>query len=87
MHVVLLFLCGDLKCTEYNNYLQCSPIKLIIFVTLGHQRKFIHVKNNHTKYSCDLIWVTYGISFAMCTDMEFCLDCNMQLLSYLVQYS
>ena len=26
LHVVPLFICSDLKCTECNNYLQCLPI-------------------------------------------------------------
>ena len=30
------------------------------FITLSLQRKYIHVKNKHVKYSCNLIWMTYG---------------------------
>ena len=64
MRVVPLFIFGDFKCIEYNNYFQCPPIKLIIFVALGHRRKFIQVKNKHVKYSLDLIWATYGTKYS-----------------------
>ena len=54
VHAVLIFICSDLKCIECNN---CSPINN--FRHIGHQQKFIHIKNKHVKYSRGLIWVTY----------------------------
>ena len=59
LHVVPLFICSDLKCTECNNYLQCLPINN--FRRIGHRQKFINIKNKCAKYSHDLIWVTYGM--------------------------
>ena len=30
------------------------------FITLSLRQKYIHVKNKGVKYSCNLIWMTYG---------------------------
>ena len=65
MHVVQLFICNDLKCIDCKNYLQCSPINN--FRRIGHQQKFIDVKNKCMKYSHNLIWATYGMLVAICS--------------------
>ena len=54
MCVIPLFICSDLKCKEYNDIY--NVYRWIIFVALGHQWKFIYVKNKHVKYSHNLIW-------------------------------
>ena len=56
MCVVLLFICGNFQCIEeYNNYLQCLLINN--FCRIRPPTKIYY---KHVKYSCDLIWATYG---------------------------
>ena len=59
MHMIPFFIYCDLKCLEYNKYLQCSLINNFNFMALGHQQKlFTLVANKQVKYSCDLMWAT-----------------------------
>ena len=51
----MLFICNDMTCIEYNNYLRCSLIN--DFCYMRQPTKFIHVKNNRVKYSRDLFWL------------------------------